>query len=94
VPCLNLCCLHSPGPSYFNALQDVEPGRSYFKEEASRERHHRVFNLNMPFTVAPTSLGMVFESPEEVELDVEERMGKSIESVKNNLVTIRKRCHP
>jgi ribosome recycling factor len=37
----------------------------------------------------PTSLRMAFESPEEVEMDVEERMGKSIESVKQNLVTIR-----
>ena len=31
----------------------------------------------------------VYESPEEVEMDVEERMGKSIDSVKQNLVTIR-----
>jgi len=38
---------------------------------------------------ASTSLRMAFESPEEVEIDIEDRMGKSIESVKSNLVTIR-----
>lgn len=36
-----------------------------------------------------TSLQMAFESTDEIELDVEERMGKSIDSLKSNLVTIR-----
>jgi len=36
-----------------------------------------------------TALQMAFESPDEVELDAEERMEKSIDSVKKNLLTIR-----
>mmetsp|Transcript_14371 Transcript_14371/g.21104 ORF Transcript_14371/g.21104 Transcript_14371/m.21104 type:complete len:242 (-) Transcript_14371:479-1204(-) len=41
------------------------------------------------FTTTTTALSMAFESTEEVELDMEERMTKSIESVKKNLTTIR-----
>jgi len=44
-------------------------------------------NTATPFT--STSLRMAFESPEEVELDMEERMEKSIDTVKKNLITIR-----
>jgi ribosome recycling factor len=39
--------------------------------------------------VGKTSVLMAFESTEEVEMDADERMGKSIENVKKNLQTIR-----
>jgi len=47
-------------------------------------------NMNSMSPIINSALSMAaYESPEEVELDVEERMGKSIDSVKQNLVTIR-----
>lgn len=41
------------------------------------------------YAATSTGLSMAFESTEEVEMDMEDRMEKSIESVKKNLVTIR-----
>ena len=57
------------------------------------------FGISNAFTAPPsraffaaktkTAIHMAFESTDEVELDAEERMGKSIETVKKNLQSIR-----
>lgn len=55
--------------------------------------HDKISGNKYPFSQSSsnykTCLHMVFESTDEIELDVEERMGKSIDSLKSNLVTIR-----
>lgn len=59
------------------------------KVNIAHDKHtvnQHTFSTPLPYK---TSLFMAFESTDEVELDVEERMGKSIESLKSNLVTIR-----
>ena len=53
-----------------------------------------IISQNVPFTTSiistrTTSLNMAFEETEELEMDVEERMLKSVEAVKKSLVTIR-----
>lgn len=56
-----------------------------------------IISQNVPFTTSiistrtstSTSLNMAFEETEELEMDVEERMLKSVEAVKKSLVTIR-----
>mmetsp|Transcript_1876 Transcript_1876/g.3390 ORF Transcript_1876/g.3390 Transcript_1876/m.3390 type:complete len:258 (+) Transcript_1876:268-1041(+) len=59
------------------------------KVDIAHENSHGKKATFYPSSSLKTSLHMVFESTDEIELDVEERMGKSIDSLKSNLVTIR-----
>jgi len=65
------------------------PTISFIKRSTLNTVARNQINTNQRRHGGQICLGMAFESTEEVELDVEERFGKCIESIKRNLQTIR-----